>query len=100
MNFVDPDGMDRYTIDVNGTINLFQKTDDDFDEVFAEWGEGPLNENAAHVRVNDKSILPSMAQGNNPSGGSSRQDMKNIFKFAADVFNNQEWGLYYNSPYV
>ena len=85
-----------YTIDEDGTVELYQETDDDYDQLYVCWGEGPLDQNANSIIVNDKTILESMSKGKMLSSSTDKDQMRNIMHFAADNFSKQEWGLFYN----
>ena len=111
MKFIDPNGMyiDNYGVDENGYINLLEKTDDEYDVLYAVDNEGNKKDTdgqegvteADGQKVEDKTILPELSKVENVSDKkqyseatttASGTDALAVFKFAADN-SNVEWGL-------
>jgi len=120
--FNDPTGMiaesslDDYGIDKYGNISLLQKTDDNFDRLFAVDDNGNKvdvnndgnTSNSDSVVINDQTILPELSEVKETStdsyhgeknkrtavrGEGSQNDMFKIFNFAAEN-TDVELGLY------
>ena len=53
VRFVDPSGMDRYSIDENGVIIFIEARDEDYDELSA------AGDDTKSVVIRDRSVLPS-----------------------------------------
>ncbi len=100
VNIVDPDGNDNYQVDSYGYVSLIEKTDDDFDRLYAHYAE--IGPNVSFL-VEDRTLLPSLAatglskndNGNYSSLTSSnnRTAMTSLFKFMADN-TEVEWVIH------
>ena len=100
MNCVDTDGKDNYQVNSYGYVSLIEKTDDDFDRLYAHYAE--IGPNVSFL-VKDRTLLPSLAatglskndNGNYSSLTSSnnRTAMTSLFKFMADN-TEVEWVIH------
>ncbi|RZS90546.1 DUF6443 domain-containing protein [Aquimarina brevivitae] len=113
IRYVDPTGlkpMDNYGINSNGDITLLEKTDDNFDQLFAVNDNNEVNQSAGSVKVGKEadgsSILSQLETSNTKveeyndygtirernvniavTDESNKNDVFNVFKFAADNTN-------------
>ena len=100
VNIVDPDGNDNYQVDSYGYVSLIEKTDDDFDRLYAHFAE--IGPNLSFL-VEDRSLLPTLAasgltknnNGNNASFTSSNNKtaITSLFKYMADN-TEVEWVIH------
>lgn len=102
--------MDNYGINSNGDITLLEKTDDNFDQLFAVDNNNQIDQSAGSVKVGKESdgssILSQLEVGNTKveeyndygtikernvniavTDESNKNDVFNVFKFAADNTN-------------
>ena len=108
INRIDPDGaLDDYAINRNGDITLLRETDDNFDRLFAVNDNNEINQSAGSVTISKEddgsSILSQLANNDITqirstgqdtteeidvdiavTDESNRNDVFNVFKFAAD----------------
>ncbi len=99
--FVDPDGTvpDDYGMYESGEIKLLERTEDDFDMLYAIDGSGNKKDNDG-VKVNDQSLLPELLKTKTSSSGygvsyastDNKDDAFNIFLYG-NTNSNVEWGL-------
>lgn len=93
VNIVDFVGKAWYKIDSNGYITLYdERKEDDYDVLFKTNNDGGIDPHGA-LRVNDRSILSSLADHSETKNVSNRTDLLNVFFFVADN-SKVEWGLY------
>ena len=91
VKFVDPDGKDNYSVNLQGVITLEQKTNDNYDRLSAFTSK-------TSVIVNDRSVLKQLSKfTNNNYNGSyaiteNANDAATLFKFVAEN-TNVEWRL-------
>lgn len=115
--FIDPNGMamDKYGVDQNGNVELIEKTDDNYDVLYAaksdDKGNAVKDSNGKMIatdqnndgtvtesdgqKVNDKAILPGLAEdkgGIQYAKSENRNDMLGLFLFAANN-TNVEWSI-------
>ena len=94
--FIDPNGMDWYTINCDGDVELIEKREDEsFDMLFLSFEMGPPDFTRS-IKVKDRSILKSMSNAQYVPYSANVEDLRNIFFFVSDSFMEQEWGLYSN----
>ena len=99
MRFVDPRGKDWYTINDEGAIRFYKKTDNEtYDRLFKNVDIGPLDLTNS-LRINDKSILSGRSSLNEIPSSVSKRDMLSIFYFVSDAYMDREWGLYENDSH-
>ena len=101
--FIDPDGRDDYSINENGEIQLFRKTNDKFDRLGTLNEDGSFNENNL-VKLYDQTLLPGISanseaytssQGDNVVNftiGKYGRETAKLFLFAAEN-SNVEWNF-------
>ena len=95
MMFFDPTGRDWYTINKEGTIQLYKKKGNEPFDRLSIVDIGPpdfINS----LRINDKSILKGRRNLIEIPSSVNKQDVLNIFFFISDAFIDREWGLYQN----
>lgn len=102
--FFDPNGMDDYSIDGDGNIQMIKETQDKFDRLGTLNEDGNFNENN-FVFIRDKSLLPSFVKNSetykdqrglsrivNFAIGKYGREITKMFLFAANN-SNVEWNL-------
>ena len=102
IRYIDPTGMyiDNYGVDENGKVSLLEKTDDEYDVLYAidknskkkDTNSDSQVDESDGQKVNDKSILPQLSEERSNFNGryatnESLTDMGNIFLFASKNTN-------------
>mgnify|MGYP004507395623 FL=1 len=101
VNFIDPDGMDIWTMDDLGNVVWQEKTDEH--RLYAVDKTGNWSDD--YVTINNRSILDELAESGRKTSSGKRinshtsdkgvDDMFKVFKFAAD-HSNVEWVIHRN----
>ncbi|MGE0021885.1 MAG: RHS repeat-associated core domain-containing protein [Draconibacterium sp.] len=98
MIYIDPTGMalDNYSVDEQGNVKLEEETKDKFDMLYtkSDWKAGNKDNG---LKVNDKSILPDLADNRTGYNGNyaistNKDESFNVFSFMANN-TNVEWGI-------